>query len=112
MIRMGFVMTVHPTAHAEYQRRHDELWPEMAALLAEHGVRSYTIHLDPRRSLLFAHVEAESKERWDAIAESPVCRRWWAFMRELMETHPDGSPVSEPLREVFHLESPGTSREA
>jgi len=30
-------------------------------------------------------------------------RRWWAFMADLMETNPDGSPVVEPLGEVFHM---------
>jgi L-rhamnose mutarotase len=103
MIRMGFVMKVHPGAHAEYKRRHDQLWPEMAALLREQGVRSYTIWLDAKRNLLFAHVEAESRERWDAIAAAPACRRWWAYMKDIMETNPDTSPVSEELGEVFHL---------
>jgi L-rhamnose mutarotase len=104
MVRMGFLMSVQPTAHAEYKRRHDELWPELAAVLREHGVRSYTIYLDERRSLLFGTVEAESQERWDAIARTPVCRRWWAFMKDIMPANPDDSPISEPLREVFHLE--------
>lgn len=103
MIRLGFVMRVHPTQHAEYQRRHDAIWPELAATLREHGVRSYTIWLDPRRSLLFAHVEAESRERWDAIARTAVCQRWWGTMRDIMETNADQSPVSEELVDVFHL---------
>jgi L-rhamnose mutarotase len=33
-----------------------------------------------------------------------VCRRWWQHMRELMPSHPDNSPVSTELREVFHIE--------
>jgi L-rhamnose mutarotase len=107
VIRLGFQMVVRPDAHAEYRSRHDRLWPEMAALLREHGVRSYTIYLDPERSLLFAHAEVESRERWDAIARSPVCRRWWAHMRDIMDTNQDGSPVSRPLEEVFHLEGGG-----
>jgi L-rhamnose mutarotase len=53
--------------------------------------------------LLFAYVELESLERWTAIAGTAVCRRWWAFMRELMETNPDDSPISEDLVEVFHV---------
>jgi L-rhamnose mutarotase len=60
MIRKAFVMTVRPDAHDEYRRRHDAIWPELAAVLRDHGVRSYTIYLDPGRSLLFASVELES----------------------------------------------------
>jgi len=103
MVRKAFAMKVHPTAHDEYRRRHDAIWPELAATLRAHGVGSYSIFLDPARSVLFAYVELESVERWNAIADTAVCRRWWAFMRDIMETNPDGSPISEALTEVFQL---------
>ena len=103
MVRKAFVMRVHATAHEEYRRRHDEIWPELASVLRDHGVRSYSIFLDAARSLLFAYVELESVERWNAIASTEVCQRWWRFMRDVMETHADNRPVSEDLAEVFHL---------
>jgi L-rhamnose mutarotase len=101
--RLGFVMRVHPEQHAEYERRHAAIWPDLAAALRAHGVLDYTIWLDRRRSLLFAHVVVASRERWDAIAATPVCQRWWAYMKDVMETNPDASPVSEELQDVFHL---------
>jgi L-rhamnose mutarotase len=107
MIRKAFIMHVRPAAHEEYQRRHDTLWPELAAVLSEHGVRSYSIFLDAQRNLLFAYVELESLERWNAIADTAVCRRWWSYMRDIMATNPDDSPVAEDLTEVFHLPSGG-----
>jgi L-rhamnose mutarotase len=103
MVRKAFVMRVHATAHEEYRRRHDAIWPELAAALRDHGVSSYSIFLDAARSVLFAYVELESVERWNALAATEVCRRWWAFMRDLMETHADNRPVSDDLVEVFHL---------
>ena len=103
MIRKAFVMRLHATAHDEYRRRHDAIWPELARALRDHGVSSYSIFLDTARSVLFAYVELESLERWNALATTEVCRRWWAFMRDLMETHADDSPVTEDLVEVFHL---------
>lgn len=103
MIRTSFVMTLRPGAHDEYRRRHDPIWPELAATLRDHGVASYSIFLDAGRNLLFAYVELESRERWNAIAQTPVCRRWWAYMRDLMETNPDDSPSTSDLVEVFHL---------
>jgi L-rhamnose mutarotase len=104
MIRKAFIMKVHPSAHDEYRRRHDAIWPELVSALREHGVGSYSIFLDPARSLLFAYAEIASLERWTAIAATPVCQRWWAAMRDIMQTHPDDDrPVSEDLTEVFHL---------
>lgn len=106
MIRKAFVMTLHPGAEAEYERRHRPIWPELQAVLAAHGVRSYSIFLHAETRQLFAYAELESEERWAAIAQTEVCRRWWTHMRELMAVNPDDSPVAEPLREVFHLEGP------
>ncbi|HEX3763361.1 MAG TPA: L-rhamnose mutarotase [Kofleriaceae bacterium] len=103
MIRRAFVMRLHATAHDEYRRRHDAIWPELAAALRDHGVKSYSIFLDAARNLLFAYVELESLERWNALATTEVCQRWWAFMRDIMETHADSSPVSDDLVEMFHI---------
>jgi len=103
MIRKAFLLHVHPEAHAEYERRHRPIWEELAAALKAHGVSNYSIFLDARRHLLFGYAEIEDEARWDAIATTEVCGRWWSHMAELMPTNSDQSPVSEPLREVFHL---------
>ena len=105
MLRKAFKMSVHADRHEEYARRHNPIWQELADALLAHGVRSYSIYLDPETSELFAYAEVESEERWQAIARTEVCRRWWRHMRELMPSNPDDSPVTRELREVFHLQS-------
>ncbi len=103
-IRKAFLMKLKPGRHDEYARRHQPVWPEMEALLRAHGVHNYSIFHDPLTDQLFGYVEIESEDRWNAIAASPVCRRWWEYMSEMMETSPDLSPVSAPLAELFHLD--------
>jgi L-rhamnose mutarotase len=103
MLRKAFVMEVHPGREAEYQARHAPIWQELADTLRAHGVLSYSIFLHPTTRQLFAYAEIESEAAWAAIASTPVCQRWWQSMRELMPSHPDGSPVALPLTEVFHL---------
>ena len=105
MIRKAFKMFVHPDAHAEYERRHRPIWKELEETLIVHGVLNYSIFLDPQTSELFAYAEIESEERWQAIAQTDVCQRWWQHMRDIMPTNSDHSPKSVELREVFHLES-------
>lgn len=102
MIRKAFVMAVHPGHEAEYERRHRPIPEELARTLAAHGVRNYSIFLDEGSGALFGYAEIESEERWSAIGETEACRRWWKAMSELMPTHPDASPQSRDLREVFH----------
>jgi L-rhamnose mutarotase len=106
VLRKAFKMSVHPDRHEEYARRHNPIWQELQDTLVAHGVRSYSIYLDPETSELFAYAEIESEERWQAIARTEVCRRWWRHMREVMPSNPDDSPVARELREVFHLEGP------
>jgi L-rhamnose mutarotase len=104
MIRKAFKMAVHPGEQSEYIRRHNPIWPELAAVLREHGVQRYSIFIHRPTNELFACVEIESEERWNKIAETEVCRRWWRHMREIMPVHPDDSPVAEPLEEIFRLD--------
>jgi L-rhamnose mutarotase len=103
MIRKSFVMSVKPGFELEYEKRHNPIWPELEAVLKAHGVLSYSIFLDPATRQLFAYAEIEDEARWNAIAQTPVCRRWWAYMKEIMSANPDDSPVSKELREVFHI---------
>jgi L-rhamnose mutarotase len=103
VIRKAFRMAVDPGEAGEYERRHRPVWPELQATLVAHGVRSYSIFLDPETNDLFGYVEIDREEQWAAIAATDVCRRWWRHMQDLMPTNPDASPVTRNLREVFHL---------
>jgi L-rhamnose mutarotase len=105
VIRRAFRMSIHASQAAEYERRHRPIWEELRDTLEAHGVHSYSIYLDPESNDLFAYAEVEDEERWKAIAATEVCQRWWRYMRELMPSHPDGSPISRDLHEVFHIEN-------
>ena len=104
MIRKAFVMSVNAGAEAEYERRHRPIWQELHDVLKAHGVHNYSIFLHPETRQLFAYVEIENEERWNAVAETDPCKRWWAYMGDVMPSNPDNSPVSLDLKEVFHLE--------
>lgn len=103
-MRKAFRMAVHRGREQEYERRHNPIWQELADTLLAHGVSSYSIFLDADTGDLFAYAEIDSEQRWEAIAETEVCRRWWGYMREIMPANSDDSPVARPLREVFHME--------
>jgi L-rhamnose mutarotase len=104
MIRKAFLMTLKPGRQDEYERRHNPIWPELQQVLKDHGVRNYSIFLDRGTDQLFAYAEIESEELWQQIAQTDACRRWWSYMKELMLTNPDDSPVAVILDEVFHLD--------
>jgi L-rhamnose mutarotase len=103
MIRKAFVMSVNAGAEAEYARRHQPIWDDLAAVLKAHGAHNYSIFLDPATRQLFGYVEIEDEARWNAIARTEVCQRWWKHMGDIMPSNADHSPVSRGLNEVFHL---------
>ncbi len=99
----AFRMVLRPGQLEEYRRRHDALWPELAALLKDAGVEDYSIHYDPETRHLFGVLWRRSDHTMDALPAHPVMQRWWAHMADLMEVHPDNAPVTTPLEQVFHL---------
>jgi L-rhamnose mutarotase len=109
MIRKAFRMSVNPGQHAEYERRHQPIWRELEDVLIAQGVHTYSIYLDEVTGDLFGYAEIEDEARWNAVAGTDVCRRWWRFMSDIMPSNPDASPVARGLREVFHIDrTPGT----
>jgi len=103
MQKIAFRMKLRPGHLAEYRRRHDAIWPELVEALKGAGIRDYSTHHDAEADALFAVLWREDDHGMDELPDLPVMRRWWASMTPLMETNPDGSPVSIPLDTVFHL---------
>ncbi len=103
MLRKAFVLQLLPGHEAEYQRRHDEIWPDMVAMLKRHGVHHYVIFLDPETLQLFGSLEIEDEVRFAAVPGTEECLRWWKYMDDIMVYHPDGTPKARELREVFYL---------
>jgi L-rhamnose mutarotase len=104
MEKYAFKMQLNPGMEAEYKRRHDMIWPELVALLKEAGVSDYSIHLDRDTNTLFGVLWRVDGHKMDDLPKSPVMRKWWAHMADIMATKPDNEPVSVPLVSVFHME--------
>jgi len=96
-------MQLHKGCEEEYRRRHAAIWPELAALLRETGVRNYSIFLEERSLQLFAILQIDDPAKLDGLATQPVMRKWWEYMKDIMDTNADGSPVVLPLMEMFYL---------
>ncbi len=76
----------------------------MAEALKSAGISDYSIWLDDATGTLFASQKYEDDAQLAALASHPVVRRWWDYMADIMETHPDNAPVEDPLTEVFRLD--------
>ena len=103
MTRVAFKMKLFDGREDEYKKRHDTIWPELKTLLKETGIEDYSIFLDQETNILFGVLKIENTLSLDELPHHPVMKKWWAFMKDIMESNPDSSPVSVPLKEVFYL---------
>lgn len=103
MKKVAFKMQLHQGQVQEYQKRHDELWPELADLLKSVGVEDYSIFFDEDTHALFGVLKIEDPSRLDQLPQHAVMQKWWKYMGDIMDANPDNSPVSVSLKEVFYL---------
>ncbi len=96
-------MKLLPGMGEEYQKRHKAIWPELKQLLLDTGIIEYHIFLDKETHTLFALQKVNGEQSSQELGKHPVVQKWWAYMADLMETHPDNAPVSQELKEVFRL---------
>ena len=103
MHRIAFKMQLRKGFEEEYKKRHDEIWPELAQLLKQTDISEYSIFLDPTTNSLFGVLKAEDPVNLDNLPRHEVMQRWWKYMADIMDSNPDNSPTSVPLKEVFYL---------
>lgn len=104
MHRIAFKMKLFKGCEDEYKKRHDALWPELQSLLMQAGIKDYSIFLDEETNILFGYLTITDKTKLDDLPKEPVMQKWWAYMKDIMETNDDNSPINIPLKEVFYLQ--------
>jgi len=104
MERVAFKMKLFKGKEIEYKKRHDEIWPELSELLKGKGVQEYSIFLDEATGFLFGTLKIPDAKKLDELPSHPVMKKWWAYMKDIMESNSDNSPVAVPLVEVFYMQ--------
>lgn len=104
MKREAFKMYLKAGHEAEYEKRHNEIWPELKNLLKETGVSDYTIFWDKETNILYAYQVVDGDSSSQDLGENPIVKKWWKYMADIMDTNPDNSPISISLKEVFHMD--------
>ena len=89
-----------PGTQEEYKRRHDEIWPEMQALIRNSGIKNYSIwNLGEK---LIEYYECDDAEKASKIIHmSDVKKRWDEYMSDILILNEDGSMT--PYRQMFDL---------
>lgn len=103
MERACFVMHLYPGKEAEYQRRHDEIWPEMTEALTASGFTNYTLFR--RGSTVYAYLECvpDRATAFAAMGGTEVNARWQEWFGDVIERSTDDGELIW-ADEVWHLD--------
>nr|WP_320060078.1 L-rhamnose mutarotase [uncultured Bacteroides sp.] len=104
MKREAFKMYLKQGCEVEYEKRHSAIWPELKKMLSDSGVCDYSIYWDKETNILFAYQKVKGDESSQDMGHDPIVQKWWDYMADIMETNPDNSPVTIPLKEVFRMD--------
>jgi L-rhamnose mutarotase len=105
--RFGSVVRLRPEAAAEYLRLHEQVWPDVEAMLTKANLRNYTIFLFG--DLLFGYYEYVGDDYaadQAMIAADPTTQRWWeltAPCQEQLVGTPSGMQWAL-MAQVWHLD--------
>jgi len=104
MQRYAWKARILPGMRAEYIKRHDEIWPEMAELLRQAGIRNYSIWNTGDELFGYYECELGAEHAARVQRESPIVDRWNAYMKDVMAMDMDPVTGAQPLMsEVFYL---------
>jgi L-rhamnose mutarotase len=104
MNRIAFKMKLKPGFEKEYKKRHQEIWPELRALLSSSGISDYSIFLDKETNTLFGFQKTSNIGGSQDLGKELIVQKWWKYMADIMEVNADYSPVTVGLEEVFHID--------
>ena len=103
MQHVAFKMKLFKGCEEEYKKRHDEIWSELKDLLKQAGIKDYSIFLDEETNDLIGYLTIDDLKKLNELPNEPVMKKWWTYMKDIMETNEDSSPVNISLKEVFYL---------
>jgi len=103
MQRLAFKMQLRNGNEDEYKKRHEEIWEDLKLLLKQVGIEDYSIFLDEQTNTLFGVLKSSNPQLLEVLPQQALMKKWWRYMKDIMECNKDNSPVTVPLKEVFYL---------
>jgi L-rhamnose mutarotase len=104
MERFCFTFRLRPGMEAEYQRRHDEIWPELVEAIRDAGVRNYTLFRRERDVIAYCECHPDAATAFGKVGETEVNRRWSEWFEDTIEALTDERGELFTAREVWHLD--------
>ena len=104
MERQCFSFQLRPGTIAEYQKRHNEIWPELVAELKEAGLSNYTLfRYDDERVIGYVECEPDVSTCFSRLATADANSRWSAWFEDIIVSLTDEVGNMHSMEELWHL---------
>jgi L-rhamnose mutarotase len=97
-------MEILPGREVEYERRHEQVWPELVAELRSAGVRNYTLFRRGTQVFAYAECEPDAETAFGKVGETEVNRRWAQWFTDVLAVHTEADGSLVEAKEVWHLD--------
>jgi L-rhamnose mutarotase len=104
MERFCFRFAIREGTEAEYERRHDEIWPDAIDAIRSAGITNYSLFRRGTTIIAYCECEPDAATAFALLGATDVSARWGEWLREIVVslTGPDGKLVDHA--EVWHLD--------
>ncbi|MFI7066800.1 L-rhamnose mutarotase [Kribbella sp. NPDC050124] len=104
MQRICFLMEIIPGQEMEYQRRHDNIWPELVAAIQEAGIRNYSLFRRGTSVIAYAECHPDAATAFGRVGGSEVNARWAEWFKDVLAQHTDAGGDLIQAAEVWHVD--------
>jgi L-rhamnose mutarotase len=104
MERFCFTFRLRPGMADEYQRRHDEIWPELVDALRAAGIANYTLFRRDDQVIAYCECDPDAETAFGRVGATDVNRRWSEWFEDTIETLTDADGNLFQAHEVWHLD--------
>jgi L-rhamnose mutarotase len=104
MERAFFTFEIRPGTEDEYKRRHDEIWPELVAVIKDAGVSNYSIFRRGTQVFLYLECEPDRETAFSKIGATEVNARWSEWFEDIIIDMTDENGELRWGEEVWHLD--------
>ena len=102
MERMSFCIKLYEGRELEYDKRHDELWPEMAQALTKCGWTNYSLFREG--TLVIGYVECipDAATALEKMGKESIVPAWNDSFKDIIKCLTDAKGNLLTSREVWH----------
>jgi L-rhamnose mutarotase len=104
MERLCYAFELAPGMESEYERRHQEIWPELVQAMKNAGFSNYSLFRRARTVIAYAECDPNASTALDRLDREEVGERWNSYIRSIMTSAADPDGRLLIYDEIWHLD--------